>query len=379
MRTSLKKEILNSLGNGLLKLLVGLAGSGKSHFLFHDLFDELNACSDYQIIEIRQSSYNDPTALLLRMRENHDKHAIVLIDDIFLFEHSESLFDVCAGQSDVDVIATSDLEPSFALGEKETLIRGRLQRLAFTPVSYIDSLKSGSVKNYEEYLERGGLFISKDDCLAKAIEEGRQLKKFRGDYRRNIESVFRYSLNHSDTPLSVNQIRMELESKLSINTLLSYFVFLKGAKLLQVLPRENVEREQMNARSFALYPMDVGFKGEKRNRVVEDKTMILSKLVEESYRVTSGYVYGKFDGTFQALNVAFILRKGRDKIYLSYGDSDGSKEAEVMARFLKDSYLKIVVVPIEVTPWKDGSGILHMGLEYFLRTGLSEWVGGQED
>ena len=379
MRTSLKKEILNSLGNGLLKLLVGLAGSGKSHFLFHDLFDELNACPDYQIIEIRQSSYNDPTALLLRMRENHNKHVIVLIDDIFLFEHSESLFDVCAGRSDVDVIATSDLEPSFALGEKETLIRGRLQRFAFTPVSYIDSLKSGSVKNYEEYLERGGLFISKDDCLAKAIEEGRQLKKFRGDYRRNIESVFRYSLNHSDTPLSVNQIRMELESKLSINTLLSYFDFLKGAKLLQVLPRENVEKEQTNARSFALYPMDVGFKGEKRNRIVEDKTMILSKLVEESYRVSSGYVYGKFGGTFQALDVAFILRKGRDKIYLSYGDSDGSKEAEVMARFLKDSYLKIVVVPIEVTPWKDGSGILHMGLEHFLRTGLSEWVGGQED
>lgn len=379
MRTSLKKEILNSLGNGLLKLLVGLAGSGKSHFLFHDLFDELNACPDYQIIEIRQSSYNDPTALLLRMRENHNKHVIVLIDDIFLFEHSESLFDVCAGQSDVDVIATSDLEPSFALGEKETLIRGRLQRFAFTPVSYIDSLKSGSVKNYEEYLERGGLFISKDDCLAKAIEEGRQLKKFRGDYRRNIESVFRYSLNHSDTPLSVNQIRMELESKLSINTLLSYFDFLKGAKLLQVLPRENVEREQMNARSFALYPMDVGFKGEKRNRIVEDKTMILSKLVEESYRVSSGYVYGKFDGTFQTLDVAFILRKGRDKIYLSYGDSDGSKEAEVMARFLKDSYLKIVVVPIETAPWKDGSGIIHMGLEHFLRLGLSEFAGGQID
>lgn len=379
MRTSLKKEILNSLGNGLLKLLVGLAGSGKSHFLFHDLFDELNACPDYQIIEIRQSSYNDPTALLLRMRENHNKHVIVLIDDIFLFEHSESLFDVCAGRSDVDVIATSDLEPSFVLGEKETLIRGRLQCFAFTPVSYIDSLKSGSVKNCEEYLERGGLFISKDDCLAKAIEEGRQLKKFRGDYRRNIESVFRYSLNHSDTPLSVNQIRMELESKLSINTLLSYFDFLKGAKLLQVLPRENVEREQMNARSFALYPMDVGFKGGKRNRVVEDKTMILSKLVEESYRVSSGYVYGKFDGTFQALNVAFILRKGRDKIYLSYGDSDGSKEAEVMARFLKDSYLKIVVVPIETAPWKDGSGIIHMGLEHFLRLGLSEFAGGQID
>lgn len=379
MRNSLKNEILNSLGNGLLKLLVGLAGSGKSHFLFHDLFNELSACSDYQIIEIRQSVCSDLATLLLRVRKEHDKRVIVLIDDIFLFEHPESLFDACAGQSDVDVIATSDLEPSFALGEKETLIRGRFQRFAFTPVSYIDSLKSGSVKSQEEYLERGGLFVSKDECLAKAIEEGRQLKKFRGDYSRNIESVFRYSLNRCGTPLTVNQTRVELESKLSINTFLSYFDFLKGANLLQMLPRENVETEQTNARSFALYPTDVRFQGEKRNRAVEDKTMILSKLTEESYRISSGYVYGKFDGTFQALDVAFVLRKGRDKIYLSYGGSDGSKEAETMAMFLKDSYLKIVVIPIEVAPWKDGSGTIHMGLEHFLRLGLSDFAGGQVD
>ena len=349
---------MGSLGNGLLKLLTGPVGTGKTYFLYHDLFNELSTNATYRVLEIRKSMNEHPVSLLSRLKKDHVGHTIVLIDDIF---------------------ATSDLQPSFAMGKEETLIRGRYQNIPFLPVLLPDSLDLGLAKTHEEYLERGGLFIPVNECLDRSIEEGRKIKRFRGEYQKNVQTVFHATLNYCDMPISYRELNDELKVGASRNTIVSYLDFLEGASLLHIIPRENARNERTNGHQFVLYPMDVGFKGEKRNRVVEDKTMILSKLVEESYRVSSGYVYGKFGGAFQALDVAFILRKGRDKIYLSYGGSDGSKEAEVMARFLKDSYLKIVVVPIEIAPWKDGSGILHMGLEYFLRTGLSEWAGGQED
>lgn len=370
---------MGSLGNGLLKLLTGPVGTGKTYFLYHDLFNELSTNATYRVLEIRKSMNEHPVSLLSRLKKDHVGHTIVLIDDIFAYDHPESVFDVCSGRSDVDIIATSDLQPSFAMGKEETLIRGRYQNIPFLPVLLPDSLDLGLAKTHEEYLERGGLFIPVNECLDRSIEEGRKIKRFRGEYQKNVQTVFHATLNYCDMPISYRELNDELKVGASRNTIVSYLDFLEGASLLHIIPRENARNERTNGHQFVLYPMDVGFKGEKRNRVVEDKTMILSKLVEESYRVSSGYVYGKFGGAFQALDVAFILRKGRDKIYLSYGDSDGSKEAEVMARFLKDSYLKIVVVPIEIAPWKDGSGILHMGLEHFLRTGLSEWAGGQED
>ncbi len=368
---------MGSLGNGLLKLLTGPAGTGKTYFLYHDFFNELSTNAVYQILEIRKSMNEHPANLLSRLKKDHTGHTIVLIDDIFAYDHPESVFDVCSGRSDIDIIATSDLQPSFAMGKEETLIRGRYQNIPFLPVSLPDSLDLGLAKTREEYLERGGLFIPVNECLDRSIEEGRKIKRFRGEYQKNVQAVFHAALNYCDMPISYRELNEKLNVGVSRKTIVSYLDLLKGVGVFHITPRENVRNERTNSHQFVLYPMDVSFKGEKRKRIIEDKTMILSKLVEESYRVSSGYVYGKFDGTFQALDVAFVLRKGRDKIYLSYGDSDGSKEAEVMARFLKDSYLKIVVVPIKVTPWKDGSGILHMGLEHFLRLGLSEFAGGQ--
>ena len=101
------------------------------------------------------------------------------------------------------------------------------------------------------------------------------------------------------------------------------------------------------------------------------------KLFERSYRVSSGYVYGDFLGKFQAIDVAFVLRRGKGKAYLAYAASDGAKESETMARFLKDSFPKVVVVPFDVAPWRDGNGIVHVGLGRFLLSDIADILGGQ--
>ena len=46
-------KILSSLGNGYLKLITGLVGTGKTFFLFHDLFNEIYKDKSKLIVEIK--------------------------------------------------------------------------------------------------------------------------------------------------------------------------------------------------------------------------------------------------------------------------------------------------------------------------------------
>lgn len=363
----LKQEIIKSLGNGYLKLITGLAGSGKTYFLQHDLFDEL--AKDYKIVEINPASSLHPKDILMKLKSAEER-VVVLIDDIFSFGHPESIFDICSGQSNIDVIATSDFQSRYAMDKDETLIRGRFQNFYFVPISYSESMELGLVKNLNEYISKGGLFLSIENCIDKVVSNGMRFKRFRGDYLSNIKTVIRFALDHCDEPLSFTKMMKMTGMKITKNTLISYFDLLEGGNMFYFLQRENIPEEKTKAFQLVFYPVDIGFKGTVPNRLVEEKTLLLSKLFEESYRITSGYVYGNFEGKYQAKVISYVLRKGRDKIYLAYSNYDGSQEAENMAKFIKDSYLKIVVVPFDIEPWKDENGILHIGLERVLKNGL---------
>lgn len=363
----LKQEIIKSLGNGYLKLITGIAGSGKTFFLQHDLFDEL--AKDYKIVEINPSSSLHPRDILMKLKSAEER-VVVLIDDIFLFDHPESIFDICSGQSNIDVIATSDFQSRYVMDKDETLIRGRFQNFYFEPISYSESTELGLVKDLNAYISKGGLFLSIENCIDRVVSKGMRFKRFRGDYLSNIKTVIRFALDHCDEPLSFTKMMNLIGMKITKNTLISYFDLLEGGNMFYFLQLENIPEEKNKAFQLIFYPVDIGFKGTVRNRLVEEKTLLLSKLFEESYRITSGYVYGNFEGKYQAKDISYVLRKGRDKIYLAYSDYDGSQEAANMAKFIKDSYLKIVVVPFDIEPWKDENGILHIGLERVLKNGL---------
>lgn len=147
-------KILSSLGNGYLKLITGLVGTGKTFFLFHELFNEIYKDKSRSIIEIKNEKEKDIKQKLLKLKEENTGSVVILIDNIFAYDSPETLFDLFSGDSNIDVIATSDIAPRYAMGENETLIRGRYQTFYFSPLSFNDSFEKNKSN---EYISNGGV------------------------------------------------------------------------------------------------------------------------------------------------------------------------------------------------------------------------------
>ena len=371
IRKKLENKILSNLGNGMLKLICGLVGTGKTSFVFNDLFVGLVSDSNIRVVDTRNMSFDGIKRVLLSYKEiARDKHLVVLIDDIFEYGESDFLFNVVFGKKDVDIISTADFNADFMLGSEETTIRGRYMDIYFPPLSYFDSLNSGFVRNRKEYLVKGGLFISKAECFQKILDKGEKIKKYRGDWKENIRKILQFASSRFGETISFSDVTKSFKNEISRNTLISYFDFLVGANLFYALKRENIKTGNETAYGFVLYPVDTVFFEANKSPFALDKSLLLAKFYEESYRVTCGYVYDQFNGVFQAKNLAYVLRKGKDKIYVAYSDSDGSEEAGALANYIKDSFLKVVVIPVSAKPWQDKNGVLHIGIEQFLQSDI---------
>lgn len=367
----LKNRILSSLGDGYVKLILGAPGTGKSFFLSHDLFLALSEEAGNKVVSISPSNFEGASSLL-KQKEGHSR-LVVLADDIFSFPRPESLFDAFAGKSDVDLIASSSFSPDYVLGEDETLIRGRYERLFFSPLSYEESLDLGLVGDLDEYLAKGGLFLSKEECLKKALKEGASFKKIWKDRFPKAESLLNLAGAHLDEDISSSRLSELSGGKFNHITIKSHLDFLKGCFLLFSLDRVNLSNGRVKKRESAYYLGDVGL---QKKSVSKAKSLILMKLFEQSFSVRSLYAYTKRDGRWGGFDVCYVLEKGRERIYLSYSLASGAIESKTMARFLKDSFPKIVVVSFATSPWRDDAGIIHVGLSRFLVSEISEIIGG---
>ena len=362
MHSEIEDLITSSIGNGNLKLITGLAGTGKTYFLFHELFDRFKSNPDYTVVDTLGHDQEQLESLLSSCREADGKRFIILIDDIFAKDDPASLFDLSAGKSNIDVIATTDFTSKYMLVDDETLIRGRFQNIYFPPVSFSEALSLGNVKDFKEYCQKGGLFIPKEECIKKIIKQGRAIKKFRGDYSEKIIGLLNLMLRHCDKSISFTELQRLSETKLSTHTLIDYFNFLEGSNLFYVMKKEGINEEKNKAYCVVFYPTDISFLPDDASFEIKEKSALIAKLYGDSYSITSGYE--------KQLDVSYVLRKGNEKVYVSYSGFDGSKEAGVMADVIKDSYPKVVVSSIVAKKWIDEKGIIHAGLDEILKYGL---------
>ena len=370
----LKNSILSSLGDGFVKLILGAPGAGKSFFLSHDLFLALSEEAGNKIVSISPSTFEGASALL-KQKEGCTR-LVVLADDVFSFPHPESLFEAFAGKGDVDLIASSSFSPDYALGEDETLIRGRFKRFYFSPLSYEESLGLGRAKDLDEYIAKGGLFLSKEACLEKALKEGASFRRFRKDSFSKALFLLDLLGAHLDEGISYSRLSELSGGKLNHITLQSYLDFLEGCFLLFSLDRENPSNGRVKKRESIYYLGDVALQKNHGGPGSKAKSLILMKLFEQSFSSRSLCVYARRDGGWGTIELGYALERGREKIYLSYSLGSGAEESKAMARFLRDSFPKVVVVPFATSPWRDEAGIVHVGLSKFLLSGIGEIIGG---
>ena len=149
-------KLIDSMNNGLIKVITGIRRCGKSFLLFN-LFDEYlknNNISDSHIIKIAlddrtNKKLRDPDELLKHIKERILDNEIhyILLDEIQIVPEFEDVLDSLLHISNVDVYVTGS-NSKFLSSDIATEFKGRGDEIHVLPLSFSEftSVYSGTLE-----------------------------------------------------------------------------------------------------------------------------------------------------------------------------------------------------------------------------------------
>lgn len=376
-RPSYLKELIQSQGNGAVKILTGPRRCGKSFLLFHIFKGYLldNGIEERQIIEVDLENplnigLTNPIALseFLRkkIKENGGLKTYVLIDEIQLCKavknpafKKENLpegmpfplitfYDVLngliSGYENVEAYVTGSNSHMLST-DIATEFRGRGWQIPIHPLTFSeyvgDRMNPDLFKLWEEYYRFGGL----PACgIYPDIPSKRKylLDVFNATYLKDV--IDRYSLRMeskigdltkviaSTTGSLVNFNKISntfstsLHEEISINTIKNYLSYLEDAFLVSKAKRYDIKGKQNIGGLAKYYFCDVGlrnaalgFKEEKEEAHLMEN-VIYNELIARGYSVNVGVVNsretvnGKSES--KSYEVDFVADKGGPRFYI---------------------------------------------------------------
>lgn len=171
-----------------------------------------------------------------------------------------------------------------------------------------------------------------------------------------------------------------LHSKLSINTLISYFDYLKDAFIISEVNRYDVKGRKYIGSPNKYYFEDVGLRNARLNfRQVEEthimENVIYNELRYRGFNVDVGVVEKRkkdVDGRQKRVQyeIDFIAMQGSRKYYIqsafSLSSEEKTEQEKNPLRNVNDSFKKIIIVKDVIKPYHDDYGITTIGLFDFL-------------
>jgi len=161
-------RLISGRGNGLIKIVTGLRGCGKSYLLFKLLRDYLllNVTDKTHIIEIalddiRNEEYLNPHKLVGHIEEKAKGEGMhyVLLDEIQMADNFVGALNSLLHFDNVDVYVTGS-NSKFLSSDLATEFRGRGDEIRLHPLTFAEFLSaSGAGKDdaWKEYTMYGGL------------------------------------------------------------------------------------------------------------------------------------------------------------------------------------------------------------------------------
>ena len=142
--------------------------------------------------------------------------------------------------------------------------------------------------------------------------------------------------------------RSVLHSKISINTLINYFDYLKDAFIISEANRYDVKGRKYVGSPHKYYFEDVGLRNARLNFRQVEETNLMENVIYNELR-------------YRGFNVDVGIVEKREK------NSDEKIEQEKKSlRLVDDSFKKIIVVKDVTKPLRDNAGIVTIGLFDFL-------------
>lgn len=396
-------ELIDSIGNGLVKVIVGARRCGKSYLLFHLFKNYLldNVTDNQHIIEINFDAFENSKLTkaeecykYLISKINDEERYFLLLDEIQLLERFESILNSFLNRN-VDIYVTGSNSKMLS-SDIATEFRGRGWLINIFPLSFKEFKSAKPNLNYEdafeEYFTYGGMpFIvglnsSKDKIkYLKSLYKETYLKdiidrnKLRND--ESIEDVLSILASNIGAFTNKHKIALTFASvnkkQISDHSISRYLDFLEDAFILYQAKRYDIKGRKYIGANDKYYFSDCGIRNAILNFRQTEPTHLMEQIIyiellSRGYSVDVGLVETRISNTTERkyFEVDFVCNLGSQRIYIqsAYQINDDEKLEQELRPFknINDSFKKILIIGKKLEPYYDDYGVLHMGLYNFL-------------
>ena len=399
-------RLIDSIGNGMIKIVTGVRRSGKSFLLFRLFVEWLQSqgIDDAHILKVNledrlNKQLRDPDVLLNHIYSHilDDGHFYVLLDEVQMVPEFEDVLNSFLDKENVDVFVTGS-NAKFLSKDVITEFRGRGEEIFMQPLSFgeFTSVYEGSYElGLDEYMTFGGL----PQVLSYKTEKEKS-NYMKGLFRKTYitDIVDRYGVRNTtelgelldivascigsltnltkiaNTFASVKNVRITNE------TMQKWLEYLCDSFLVAKAVRYDVKgRKYINTPS-KFYFCDLGLRNARLNfRQTENtylmENLIYNELIYRGYNVDVGVVVTEMkdeEGKRHKvqLEIDFVCNQGSKRIYVqsAYRLPTEAKQNQELFSLTKadDSFKKVVIVGEDQLVHRNDKGIVTMSLRDFL-------------
>lgn len=402
------KQLVESCGNGMIKVVTGVRRCGKSFLLFKLFRNYLmeQGVDDEHIIEVDlenrlNKKFRDPDALLehIMSRIKDERKYFILLDEVQLVSEFEDVLNSFLKMENTDVFVTGS-NARFLSKDVITEFRGRGDEIRIHPLSFKEFAEfKGSYSDavVREYMLYGGL---PQVAIEQSIEKKENYLKqqFASTYLRDIKErhkiqndndlselvdVMASCIGSLTNPSRIANTFISVKhSKVSVNTVRKYIEYMEDAFLIEKAVRYDVKGRQYIDSPFKYYFEDLGLRNARLGFRQAEQTHLMENLLYNELRgigfnIDVGQVYtttNNGDGMHKksTLEIDFVCNKGYNRIYVQSAftiDSLEKTEQELSSlKNLKDGFRKIVIVGGLQPTYINEDGIYIVNLTDFLQS-----------
>ncbi|MGN0088100.1 MAG: ATP-binding protein [Candidatus Limimorpha sp.] len=399
-------RLIDSIGNGMIKIVTGVRRSGKSFLLFRLFVEWLQSqgIDDAHIIKVNledrlNKQLRDPDVLLNHIYSHifDDGHFYVLLDEVQMVPEFEDVLNSFLDKENVDVFVTGS-NAKFLSKDVITEFRGRGEEIFMQPLSFGEfmSVYEGSYElGLDEYMTFGGL----PQVLSYKTEKEKS-NYLKGLFRKTYitDIVDRYGVRNmtelgelldivascigsltnptkiANTFASVKNVRITNE------TVQKWLEYLCDSFLVAKAVRYDVKGRKYIDTPSKFYFCDLGLRNARLNfRQTENthlmENLIYNELIYRGYNVDVGVVVTEMkdeEGKRHKvqLEIDFVCNQGSKRIYVqsAYRLPTEAKQNQELFSLTKadDSFKKVVIVGEDQLVHRNDKGIVTMSLRDFL-------------
>lgn len=399
-------RLIDSIGNGMIKIVTGVRRSGKSFLLFRLFVEWLQSqgIDDAHIIKVNledrlNKQLRDPDVLLNHIYSHilDDGHFYVLLDEVQMVPEFEDVLNSFLDKENVDVFVTG-ANAKFLSKDVITEFRGRGEEIFMQPLSFGEfmSVYEGSYElGLDEYMTFGGL----PQVLSYKTEKEKS-NYLKGLFRKTYitDIVDRYGVRNTtelgelldivascigsltnptkiaNTFASVKNVRITNE------TVQKWLEYLCDSFLVAKAVRYDVKGRKYIDTPSKFYFCDLGLRNARLNfRQTENthlmENLIYNELIYRGYNVDVGVVETEMkdeEGKRHKvqLEIDFVCNQGSKRIYVqsAYRLPTEAKQNQELFSLTKadDSFKKVVIVGEDQLVHRNDKGIVTMSLRDFL-------------